>query len=1062
MAKEDIIKRYKLGIAEQLIDFLLWASILVFVGVVLWSYKEGDLLAEPLVLFLLILILGYNVVIRTERIKNFQRRERLSYLTQVSLSLAKSLDIKEIQRISAEAVFLLVKRGSACVIEQLDEEGVLSPRLYLGLSEAPTNEFGKEVLKKAGLFEEKRPLYRIGLPLISGNDIIGSLEVYLKKGSIKPEEKEALTILSSYTAQALVNAASYEETVLALKKERAGLLAVSKVDRSIQEERLNLSEQLNLILKESFRAVSAMKSEMWIAEDSELSCFTTYPLVDMVYGAKTKIEESLIGLCAESQRPINCPNLSAESKFIDHLKRNLVTGLYLPLVYHKRAVGVMALFNKKGNQPFSDDDIQVLEGLSTQAAIAIYQAKTHARLRSIASSLGALYEISRSLAEGKVLDDVLQLILKKGCELFSCENGSIMLLEEKTGELTIKSAIGLSEEIIRATKKYIGDGSIAGWVAKERLPLILHGKVADEKFSSVKEKVKDALCVPMITKNRLVGVFSLSNRKGTGLFAQRDMELLSTLANEAGLAIETAILYDLAQRRIKELLGIKRIAAEMIITRDPKEIIGSCLDIGRDVFDAEYGWFFIRKDSKYSFHSIRGRKRVNERDFAHIIFGDKIVEEVGEKHEPLIIDKAEDDPRFTAIRGMNVSTILAVPVLKEDNVLGVLEFLNKLPYFTKDDIKAAQVLADQMAIAMTNAELFEETKRRVLELSTLNQLVSAMVSTTEIAELLPKVVALSSKVMRSKKCWFHFVEDRELVLKAEIGLNDMEKKRENSLSLHKGIAGICAGEKKGLLIANLMEDTRLSNEDKQLYKPVSYLSCPIMSRDEVIGVISCSDKIHGGYIEEDFSLFSTLSSQVAIAIQNIYLYSSIEKQAKETFRTLSEVIEVMHSHLKGYADKVANLSFALAKESGLLSNEQERIRDAARFCDIGKIGILEELLKKPEAELSENDWLKIKKHPLVSCQILRTQTSLKPILPIVYHHHENYDGTGYIDGLSGENIPIGSRIIAIADFYCDLLAKGETSPAGRKFLRDGAGAKFDPELISVFINKVLEKEENNG
>jgi GAF domain-containing protein len=1055
MGKEYVIKRYKLSIAEQSINFILWGIVLVFIGVVLWSYyKEGGLFAQPLTLFLLILVLGYNVVIRTERVRNFQRRERLSYLTQVSLSLAKSLDVEEIRMISAEAVLLLVKNSSACVIEQMDEED-LCPKFYLGLPEPPTNEFGKKVLKKASLFEEKGRPYKIGIPLISGDDIIGSLEVYLKKGSIKPEEKEAMTILSSYTAQALVNAASYEETVLALKKERAGLLAVSKVDRSISEERLNLSEQLNLILKESFRAVGSTKSELWIVENDEFSCLTTYPLVDMVYGVKTKMGESLIGLCAESQRPINCPNLSTESKFIDHLKRNLTTGLYLPLIYHKQIVGVMALFNKKQDRPFSDSDIQILDGLSTQAAIAIYQAKIHARLRSTASSLVALYEISRSLAEGKVLDDVLQLILKKGCELFSCENGSIMLFEEKTGELTIRSAIGLSEEVIRTTKKYVGDGSIAGWVSKERKPLILHGRVADERFSSVKEIVKDALCVPMIAKNRLVGVFSLSNRKGTGLFAQRDMELLSTLANEAGLAIETAILYDLAQRRIKELLGIKRIASEMIITRDPKEVIGSCLDIGREVFDAEYGWFFIRKDSKYFFHSIRGRKRVDERNFGHIIFGDKTVEWVGEKHEPLIIDNCEYDPRFTVIKGMSINTILAVPVLKEKDVLGVVQFLNKLPYFTKDDIRIAQVLADQMAIAIDNAEFFKETKRRVFELSTLNQLVSTMTSTTNITELLPKVVALSSKVMRSKKCWLHFIEDGKLILSGEVGLNDLEKKRESNLSLHKGIAGFCAGEKRGLFISNLMEDTRLSNEDKQLYKPVSYLSCPIMSRNEVMGVISCSDKIGGGYNEEDFSLFTTLSSQVAIAIQNAYLYSDLEKQGKETLNTLSEIISLKHIYLSGYIDKVANLSFALAKKAGLAVEEQERIRDAARLCDIGKIRISDELLKKPDSDLSEDELAGIKKHPLVSCQILRTQSLLKPILPIVYHHHENYDGTGYIDGLSGENIPIGSRIIAIADFYCDFLAKGETEQAGKELLRNRAGSQFDPELVAIFINKVL-------
>jgi response regulator RpfG family c-di-GMP phosphodiesterase len=98
----------------------------------------------------------------------------------------------------------------------------------------------------------------------------------------------------------------------------------------------------------------------------------------------------------------------------------------------------------------------------------------------------------------------------------------------------------------------------------------------------------------------------------------------------------------------------------------------------------------------------------------------------------------------------------------------------------------------------------------------------------------------------------------------------------------------------------------------------------------------------------------------------------------------------------------------------------------------------------------------------MSVQMLRSHVFLKPIIPLIYHHHENYDGTGYLDGLSGEDIPIGSRIIAIVDTYFSMIQKGRSEQEARDFLRNRSGARFDPELISIFINKVLEKEAGYG
>ncbi|MEW6007669.1 MAG: GAF domain-containing protein [bacterium] len=1052
-------------------DVFIWLIVLSFIGVTIFlNYKTGVSM-HPAMYLILFFLLFSTIIVQEERRRNKKRKERLFCLQKASLSLAGSLNLAHVFEQTAASSFLLAKNALACMVEQI-AEGIPQPRYSLNIQGKPDNTFGLMVKEKEDIVYSELPKerpkwssdykYFIGIPLTLAGNIIGTIELYFKKKhKIGREEKEALITLSSYAASSISNASQYEETSLALQKEKQAFIALSKIDKSLKEEVLDLEDQLNIILKEAFRASGAMKSEVWVFDEEakELSCITVYPLVDMVYGVRCKMDEGLLGEVLKSNKPISCPDLTKEPRFTNPLKRKVISSLFIPLIYQEKNVGVMALFNKNGNQPFTDADLNILEGISTQAAIAISQTKMYYKLKNLTAGLVSLYEINRTLAEGKELNNVLQLILKKGCELFSCDNGSIMLLDEKTNELTIKVASGLSDEIIRSTKKYVGDGSIAGWVAKERKPLILLGRVLDERFSGVRERTKDSLCVPMITKNRLIGVFSLSNRRGQGIFEKADMDLLATLANEAGLAIETAILYDISQKRIKELLGIKRIAGEMMLRKDIKEIIGLSLNIGCELLECEFGWFFESKEGTYVLISARGKGRMDERDFEGIIkTGDDTVKWIGENKKPLIIDKCEEDPRFSPIKTISCKTLLGIPVISGENLLGVIEFFNKEPYFTKDDVRLGLVFANQMAIAIENASLFLDIKKKALELSTVNQMVKEIASVPNLDELCSRVISFGARVMRSKKAWFHLIEDRELILKGEMGLSELEKKREGGLNLGKGIAGVCALEKEVILVSDVKTDKRIREEDKRMYKPTSYISCPIVVKDEPIGVLSFSEKLmEADYNEDDLGLLTTLSSQVSMAIENIRLSLNLERHTIETFKTISAIIETRDPRTRGYSEMVEKFAEQLAKNKELSEDEIKNIASASYLIDIGKIGIPEEILLKDERFLNPEEVERLKQHPIMSVQMLRSHAGFKPIIKLIYHHHENYDGTGYPDGISGEDIPIGSRIIAISDNFSRLLKQGRTKKEGSAFLQEKSGSYFDPELVSIFINSCLKE-----
>jgi putative nucleotidyltransferase with HDIG domain len=131
---------------------------------------------------------------------------------------------------------------------------------------------------------------------------------------------------------------------------------------------------------------------------------------------------------------------------------------------------------------------------------------------------------------------------------------------------------------------------------------------------------------------------------------------------------------------------------------------------------------------------------------------------------------------------------------------------------------------------------------------------------------------------------------------------------------------------------------------------------------------------------------------------------------------LSQAIDAKDGFTRGHADRVSRIAGAIAREMGLAEKEVELIELAGLLHDIGKIGVEDRILMKP-ARLDDAETELMRRHPIYGASILKPAEALRPLVPLVMHHHENYDGSGYPEGLSGESIPLGSRIIIVADAY---------------------------------------------
>ncbi len=179
-----------------------------------------------------------------------------------------------------------------------------------------------------------------------------------------------------------------------------------------------------------------------------------------------------------------------------------------------------------------------------------------------------------------------------------------------------------------------------------------------------------------------------------------------------------------------------------------------------------------------------------------------------------------------------------------------------------------------------------------------------------------------------------------------------------------------------------------------------------------------------------------------------------------TVSALSQAIDAKDGFTRGHADRVSRIAGAIAREVGLPERLIEQIELAGLLHDIGKIGVEDRILMKPQ-RLEDDEQELMRRHPIYGASILEPSAALRPLVPIVLHHHENFDGSGYPEGLKGEEIPIGSRIMIVADAYEAMTSdriyrKSIGHDRAMEQLNRFKGIQFDPKMVRA-LEQVVQK-----
>ena len=239
----------------------------------------------------------------------------------------------------------------------------------------------------------------------------------------------------------------------------------------------------------------------------------------------------------------------------------------------------------------------------------------------------------------------------------------------------------------------------------------------------------------------------------------------------------------------------------------------------------------------------------------------------------------------------------------------------------------------------------------------------------------------------------------------------------------------------------------------------SLLTVPLIIKNNQLGSLQLLNKRGGEWFtEQDLRLAEALAHQSALALHNSQMYDELNRMLLSMIRTLAMVLDARDPYTSGHSGRVANYSLWIAQKMGLPLNECEELYKAALLHDIGKIGIRDELLQKP-GRLTQEEYSTIQQHTVIGAGILgnmEPRRAMEQAVATAKSHHERLDGSGYPEGLAGDEIPLFARIVSVADTFDAMTtvrsySNGFTAQQGAAELVRCRGELFEAEAVDAMI-----------
>jgi putative nucleotidyltransferase with HDIG domain len=407
----------------------------------------------------------------------------------------------------------------------------------------------------------------------------------------------------------------------------------------------------------------------------------------------------------------------------------------------------------------------------------------------------------------------------------------------------------------------------------------------------------------------------------------------------------------------------------------------------------------------------------------------------------------------------DIGSSFCVPLTVSEEVIGVIN-LNRgkdKEQFSMVELNIINMLATQASIAINNATLLSSIRQKLDELSLISTYSEQLMGLVDENEVVRSLFTTVQKHFPIDVIAFLIVQKRnhELLYWSRGTLDQPDLNKicaevvvEYNRTTHSRV------QQKRVVFRQLMPSMEFA---PNIIMPLAFkYTVPIIGEAFNYGGLFFGAMKDLQSRQEQFTLLSSIVSQTRIALTNSKLYNDMKENYVRTIKALAIAVDAKDTYTHGHSENVMNIAEEISREMGVDSKKGGSIRDAGLLHDIGKIGIPGYILNKRGSLTYEEFNGIMKTHSSLGANIVKDVPFLQDLYKLILYHHENFDGSGYPDGLKGEKIPIGACIIRVADAfeamtsnrpYRNSLGKKEAV----KRLKEGSSTEFDPDVVDAFL-----------
>ncbi len=529
-----------------------------------------------------------------------------------------------------------------------------------------------------------------------------------------------------------------------------------------------------------------------------------------------------------------------------------------------------------------------------------------------------------------------------------------------------------------------------------------------------------------------------------------------------------------SEQRAHELQTLYQTSLEVNAQVDLDSLLRAIVQRAASLVGVDSGGLYLMQADGQSLKLVVGHNLLEHYTGMTLKLGEGLSGKVAQSGKAMVVnDYQRWKGRAKIFDNTTLRSMLGAPLRVKDKVIGVINVSDRTRSgsFSKEEIRLVSLFADQAALAIENARLFDDAQRRLRRTTALREIDQAIVGSMDIQHVLKIVLKRTISELGVDAAVILLFDPKEQNLHYELGSGfRADSLQFTRLRLGEGYAGRAALGKQTIYIPDL----RVRNTDF-LRSPtfhqegfVCYFGVPLIAKGEIMGVLEVFHRASLNPDIEWLSFMETLAGQVAIAIDNATLYRNLQHSNVElslaydaTIEGWSRALDLRDRETEGHTLRVTELTKRMAEEMGMSEEELVHIRRGALLHDIGKMGVPDRILLKPDT-LTDEEWKIMHKHPIFAYEMLSPIGFLLPALDIPYCHHEKWDGAGYPRKLKGDEIPLVARIFAVVDVWDALTSNRPYRPAWTKdqaleYIWEQSGKHFDPNVVEVFLRLIAEE-----